>query len=201
MTTDGGLGKLAMEVEDEGDEGSTLIECAGVLGFAVSVEAAFVADADGAAVEGAAVCAHFIQAAVLGDGAILADVEVIADVDEASREVVVLELLGSVVLGLAGGGAVNDDVADGVGGHVETFLYVCEELVLGGDLVATDGKRECFLDHSCGMHESKTIAPSTADAMVTIALNTGLFNKPLKLKRNLLIGSSDIKETTFDEVN
>ena len=51
------------------------------------------------------------------------------------------------------------------------------------------------------MHESKTIAPSTADAMVTIALNTGLFNRPLKLKRNLLIGSSDIKETTFDEVN
>ena len=90
---------------------------------------------------------HFIQTAVLGDGAILADVEVIANVDEASREVVVLELLGSVVLGLAGGGAVNDDVADGVGGHVETFLYVCEEVVLGGDLVATDGKRECFLDH------------------------------------------------------
>ena len=194
MASDDGVGKLAMEVEDEGDEGSTLLEGAGVLGFAVSVEAAFVADADGAAVEGAAVCAHFIQAAVLGDGAILADVEVIADVDEASREVVVLELLGSVVLGLAGGGAVNDDVADGVGWHVETFLYVCEEVVLGGDLVATDGKRECFLDHSCGMHESKTIAPSTADAMVTIALNTGLFNRPLKLKRNLLIGSSDIKE-------
>ena len=194
MTSDDGVRKLAMEVEDEGDEGSTLFEGASVLGFAVSVEAAFVADADGAAVEGAAVCAHFIQAAVLGDGAILADVEVIADVDEASREVVVLELLGSVVLGLAGGGAVDDDVADGVGGHVETFLYVCEEVVLGGDLVATDGKRECFLDHSCGMHESKTIAPSTADAMVTIALNTGLFNRPLKLKRNLLIGSSDIKE-------
>ena len=189
MTTDDGLGKLTMEVEDEGDEGSTLLEGAGILGFAVGIEAAFVAYADGAAVEGAAVCAHFVKAAVLGDGAILADVEVIADVDEASREVVVLELLGSVVLGLAGGGAVNDDVADGVGGHVETFLYVCEEVVLGGDLVATDGKRECFLDHSCGMHESKTIAPSTVDAMVTIALNTGLFNRPLKLRRNLLIGS------------
>ena len=189
MTTDGGLGKLAMEVEDEGDEGSTLLEGAGVLGFAVGIEAAFVADADGAAVEGAAVCAHFVKAAVLGDGAILADVEVIADVYEASREVVVLELLGSVVLGLAGGGAVDDDIADGVGGHVDAFFDISEELVLGGDLVATDGERECFLDHSCGMHESKTIAPSTADAMVTIALNTGLFNRPLKLRRNLLIGS------------
>ena len=83
----------------------------------------------------------------MGDGAILADVEVITDVDEASLQVVVLELLGGVFLGLAGGGAVNDDVADGVGWHVETFLYVCEEVVLGGDLVATDAKRECFLDH------------------------------------------------------
>ena len=68
MTSDDGVGKLAMEVEDEGDEGGTLLESAGVLGFAVGVEAAFVADADGAAVEGAAVCAHFIPAAVLGDG-------------------------------------------------------------------------------------------------------------------------------------
>ena len=136
-----------MEVEDEGDEGSTLLEGASVLGFAVGIETAFVADSDGAAVEGAAVCAHLIQAAVLGDGAILADVEVIADVDEASREVVVLELLGSVVLGLSGGGAVDDDIADGVDGHVDAFFDISEELVLGGDLVATDGERECFLDH------------------------------------------------------
>ena len=197
MTSDDGLGKLTMEVEDEGDEGGTLLEGACVLGFSVGVETAFVADTDGAAVEGAAVSAHFIQAAVLGDGAILADVEVIADVDEASREVVVLELLGSVVTVLTRGGAVDDEVADGVGGHEDAGLNVSEEFILGGDLVATDGKRECFLDHSCGMHESKTIAPSTADAMVTIALNTGLFNRPLKLKRNLLIGSSDIQELKY----
>ena len=201
MTTDDGLWELAMEVEKEAYQGGSLLECAGVLGFAVGIETAFVAYADGAAVEGAAVCAHFIQAAVLSDRAILADVEVITDIDEATLHMVVLELLGSVVLGLARGGAVDYDVADGVGGHVDAGLNVSEEFVLGGDLVATDGERECFLDHSCGMHESKTIAPSTADAMVTIALNTGLFNKPLKLKRNLLIGSSDIKETTFDEVN
>ena len=194
MTTDDGLGELTMEIEKETDEGSSLLESAGVLRFAFGIKTAFIADADGAAVEGAAVSAHLIQAAVLCDGAILADVEVITHVDEATLQVVVLELLGSVVLGLAGGGAVDDDIADGVGWHVETFFDISEEFVLGGDLVATDGKRECFLDHSCGMHESKTIAPSTADAMVTIALNTGLFNKPLKLKRNLLIGSSDIKE-------
>ena len=112
MTADDGLGKLTMEVEDEGDEGSTLLEGAGVLGFAFGVEAAFVADTDGAAVEGAAVSAYFIEAAVLGYSAIPADVVVITDVDEASCHVVVLELLGSVVLGFAGGGTVNDDEAE-----------------------------------------------------------------------------------------
>ena len=146
-------------------------------------------------------CAYIVQFSVLRHRAIFSYIKVIAYVDEASCHVVALELLGSVVLGFAGGGTVDYYIADGVGGHLDAFFDISEELVLGGDLVATDGERECFLDHSCGMHESKTIAPSTADAMVTIALNTGLFNRPLKLRRNLLIGSSDIKETTFDEVN
>ena len=147
MTSDDGLWELAMEVEKKAYQGGSLLECAGVLGFAVGIETAFVAYADGAAVEGATVCAHLIQTTVLSDGAILADVEVITHVDESTLQVVVLELLGSVVLGLSGGGAVDDDVADGVGGHVDAFFDISEELVLGGDLVATDGKRECFLDH------------------------------------------------------
>ena len=71
----------------------------------------------------------------------------ITDVDKTTLQVVVLQLLGSVVTVLTRGGAVDNEVTDGVGWHVETFLYVCEEVVLGGDLVATDGKRECFLDH------------------------------------------------------
>ena len=91
--------------------------------------------------------ADFVKAAVLSDRAILADVEVITHVDETALQVVVLELLGGVVLGLTRGGAVDDEVADGVGGHEDAGLNVSEEFVLGGDLVATDGKRECFLDH------------------------------------------------------
>ena len=142
MTADDGLGELAMEVEEEADEGGSLLEGASVLGLAVGIETAFIADSDGAAVEGAAVSAYFIQAAVLSHRDILADVVVITDVEEASREVVALELLGGVVLRFARGGAVDDDVADGVGWHVEAFFYVCEEVVLGGDLVATDGERE-----------------------------------------------------------
>ena len=142
MTTDDGLGELTMEIEKESYEGSSLLEGSGVLRFAFGIQTAFVADADGTAVEGAAMSADFVKAAVLGDRAILADVEVITHVDEATLHVVVLELLGSVVLGLARGGAVDDDIADGVGGHVDAFFDISEELVLGGDLVATEVKRE-----------------------------------------------------------
>ena len=147
MTTDDGLGELPMEIEKETDERSSLLEGAGVFGFAVGIKAAFIADADGAAVKGATMGADFVKAAVLGGGAILADVEVITDVDETSLQVVVLQLLGGVILGLTRGGAVDNEVTDGVRGHEDAGLNVSEEFVLGGDLVATDGKRECFLNH------------------------------------------------------
>ena len=147
MTSDDGLGELTMEIEKETDEGSSLLEGAGVLRFAFGIETAFIADADGAAVEGAAMGADFVEAAVLSDRAILADVEVITDVDEASLQVVVLELLWSIITVLTRGGAVNNKITDGVRGHKDAGLNVSEEFVLGGDLVATDGKRECFLDH------------------------------------------------------
>ena len=136
-----------MEIENEADEGGTLLEGASVLGLAVGIETAFIADADGTAVEGATMSAYLIQAAVLSDGAILADVVVITDVDKTTLQVVVLELLGSVVTVLTRGGAVDDEIADRVWGHKHAGLNVCKEFVLGGDLVATDGKRECFLDH------------------------------------------------------
>ena len=142
VTTDDGLGELTMEIEKETDEGSSLLEGAGVLRFAFGIETAFIADADGAAVEGAAMGADFVKAAVLGDRAILADVEVITDVDEATLQVVVLELLWSITTVLTSGGAVDNEIADGVGGHVDAGLNVSEEFVLGGDLVATAGKRE-----------------------------------------------------------
>ena len=124
-----------------------MLEGASVFGFAVDIETAFITDADGAAVEGATVSADLIKAAVLSDRAILADIVVITDVDEAALQVVVLELLGSVVTVLTRGGAVNNKITDGVRGHKDAGLDVSEEFVLGGDLVATDGKRECFLDH------------------------------------------------------
>ena len=153
MTADDCLRKLLLKVEDETDERCSLLEGASVLRFAGGVEAAFIAYSDGAAVEGAAMCAYFVQLSVLRHRAIFSYIKVIAHVDEASRHVVALELLGSVVLGLAGGGTVNYYVADGASGHLNAFFDISEELVLGGDLVATDGERKCFLDHSRVMHD------------------------------------------------
>ena len=91
--------------------------------------------------------AHLIQSAVLCDRAILPDVVVITYVDKTTLQMVVLQLLWSVVTVLTRGGAVDNKITDGVGGHKDAGLNVSEEFVLGGDLVATDGKRECFLDH------------------------------------------------------
>ena len=91
--------------------------------------------------------AHLIQAAVLSDRAILTDIEVITYVDEATLQMVVLQLLWSIITVLTRGGAVNNKITDGVRGHKDAGLNVSKEFVLGGDLVATDGKRKCFLDH------------------------------------------------------
>ena len=60
VTSDDGLGKLTMEIEKETDEGSSLLEGSGVLRFAFGIETAFIADADGTTVEGAAMGADFI---------------------------------------------------------------------------------------------------------------------------------------------
>ena len=84
MASDEGFGELFLELDQEGDEGAALGEGAGVLGLAAGIEAAFVADADGAAVEGTAMGADFVQSAVLSGGAVLADIVMIADVDEAA---------------------------------------------------------------------------------------------------------------------
>ena len=91
--------------------------------------------------------AHLIQSAMLSDRAILTDIEVITYVDKTTLQMIVLQLLWSVVTVLTRGGAVNNKITDGVGGHKDAGLNVSEEFVLGGDLVATDGKRKCFLDH------------------------------------------------------
>ena len=112
MTAYQGLGKLLLQVGQETYQGTALLQRAGVLRTAPGVKPSLVADADGAAVEWTAVSPNLVEAAMLRDGAVATDVEVIAHVDEATCEMVPPELLGGVVLGLAGGGAVNDEVTN-----------------------------------------------------------------------------------------
>ena len=82
--------------------------------------------------------AHLIQSAVLSDRAILPDVVVITYVDKTTLQVVVLQLLWSIITVLTRGGSVNNKITDRVGGHKDAGLNVSEEFVLGCDLVATD---------------------------------------------------------------
>ena len=65
--------------------------------MALGIESALIADAEAAAVEGTAVGSHLVMTAVLCEGAVAADVVVVAHVDESAREVVALELLHGVV--------------------------------------------------------------------------------------------------------
>ena len=87
---------------------------------------------------------YLVKAAVLGDGAVLADVEVIANIEEATGEMVVLELLGGVVLGLAGGGTVEDEITNGGCWHEDAVLDLGEEVVLGGYGGAGENHGEFF---------------------------------------------------------
>ena len=96
--------------------------------------------------------AYFVKAAVLSDGTIFPDVVVITDVDETTCQVVVLELLGGVVLGLAGGGTVDDDETHGVVGHRDAALDIGEEPVLVLDEETGNGQRILFLNHNLSVN-------------------------------------------------
>ena len=89
---------------------------------------------------------------VTGDSAVTADVEVIAHVDEPSCEMVATQLVGGVVLGLAGGGTVDDDETHGVVGHRDAALDIGEEPVLVLDEGTGNGQRILFLNHNLSVN-------------------------------------------------
>ena len=135
VAADEGLGKLLFQFHKEAFKRTALRYGAGVLGIALRVQAALVADAYGAAVEGTAMGTYLVQTAVTADGAVAADVVVVTDVDEASGEMVATEALHGIVLGLEGGRTVDYQVVDGLSGHENARLYTGEEALLGGNLV------------------------------------------------------------------
>lgn len=66
----------------------SLFRGACVGGLSLFVQSAFVADTDGAAVEGAVVCSHFKLSSMLGEGTLATDVEMISYGTETSGFVV-----------------------------------------------------------------------------------------------------------------
>ena len=135
-------------------------------GMPVLVQSAFVTDADGAPVEGTAMGAHFEQPAVLADGSVAADVEVVADGAEPTGTMVVQELLHGIVAVAAGGGTVEDDVAHRVGGvHHQSAFHFGEELALVEHLLPADSHGKCFLYHNiCSIKGEQLVTPSAVSA-------------------------------------
>ena len=148
MAAHHGLREEAAQAAEEVVQPLGLRRGAGVGRTALCVEPALVADADGAAVVGTAVGAHLEQAAVLRQGAVAADVEVVAHGAEAAGTVVAQQLLGGVVLRAAGGGAVEDEEADAVrSAHQLAVLHPGEEGPFVGHLLATYGQRIAVAGH------------------------------------------------------
>ena len=120
---DAGLWEESDELGQQIAEPEALGIGTGVGGMTLTVESAFVADADAAAVEREAVGTHFEQPAMLRDRAVATDVEVVAYGAETVGAMVAQQPLHRVVVGLAGGRAVEDEVADtGRGVHPGTGL-------------------------------------------------------------------------------
>lgn len=74
-----------------------LLRRSGVSRFAVSIKAALVADAYGAAVVGTAVGTNLKEVTMLSDGTVAADVEMVADGAEAARLMAFEQLLNGEV--------------------------------------------------------------------------------------------------------
>ena len=166
MTTDYSLGKETPQANKEICQAFGLRRRTGVGRTSLSVESALIADADGTAVVGAAVGAHLQQAAVLGQGAVASDVEVIAHGAEAAGTMVAQQLFGSVVLRTAGGGAVEDEEADARRSvHQLAVLHAGKEGLFAGHLLAADGQGIAVVRHARkGIKGEQLVTPSAVRA-------------------------------------
>lgn len=143
-----GVGKERQQAAEEVGKPFSLPGRARVGREAVGIEPALVAHAYGAAVEGTAVGAHLQQTAVLRQGAVATDVEVIAYGAEATCTVVAQQLWDGVVAVATGGRAVQDDVAHGLHRvHHPPALHPGQEGALVAHSLLTDGQWKDVLNH------------------------------------------------------
>ena len=166
MTTDYSLGKEAPQAGKEICQAFSLCRRTGIGRTSLCVESTLVADTDRAAIIGTAVSPYLEQAAMLGQAAVAADVEVIAHGAETAGTMVAQELFGCVVLRTAGGGAVEDKEADARRSvHQLAVLHAGKEGLFAGHLLAADGQGIAVVRHARkGIKGEQLVTPSAVRA-------------------------------------
>ena len=131
MPQNHGLRKQRLQVLNKLSQPLLLLRRPSISRLAVSIEPALVANADGAAVIRPRMGAYLEEEAVLRRRAVAADVKVVAHGAEPARFVVARELADGVGSGAAGGGTVENDVADAVGPlHLVAVFNASKEVAL-----------------------------------------------------------------------
>jgi len=136
--------------------------CVGRMPF--RIQTALVTDTDGATVPRAAVRAHFLQLAVLGDDARAADVEMISDGAELAPAVATQQVLYGEVPVLAGGGAVYDDIFHFL--HIRPVLYAFQQFSFARHFLIGGEQGKGFLYHRPRGKVVQLVIPSAVRAAI-----------------------------------
>lgn len=119
MAYDHGAGKQLLQFAQQGEQGSALLQGAGVFRGSRGVESAFIADADAVAVVMKAMGSHVFQVPSLVDGSVAGDVEMIAYVAESTVvDVVVAAGFHRKALAFRCGTAVHNEQGNGSHGQL-----------------------------------------------------------------------------------
>lgn len=136
--------KETVEFPQQFQQGCFLLKSARVGRITQFVQPILEADADGTTVEATGMCPDFQQTAVLRHGAVLADIEMIADSAEATRFMVAQHLFHRIVTVATCGGAVDNEEADSVRStHHQTAFHFRQQGALVGHLIPADNQRNC----------------------------------------------------------
>lgn len=164
MSSDLRVRKEFPELHQQQQQLLTLFLRARVGRVAFRIQTTLIANADGATVPGAAVRAHFLQLAMLGDDARAADVEMIPDGAELALAVAAQQVLYGEVPVLAGGGAVNDDIFHLL--HVRSVLDAFQQFSFARHFLIGGEQGEGFFYHRLKGKVVQLVMPSAVRAAI-----------------------------------
>ena len=143
-----GIRKEAAELPQQFHHPLLLRRGTGIRRTARGIQSALITDADAATIEATGVCSHLQQAAVLRQGAVLSDIEMITYGTEAPFPMVTEHLFRRIVLVTSGGRAVDDEEADRVRSvHHPSAFHPGQQGALVGHFLPADPKRKTYLYH------------------------------------------------------